>query len=833
MNRCIVINDYRINNYTLICDYVPTPDMNPVGVYLRNFKRKKRYDIEPDNIEVIGNMRRLQVRLDDNALFCGTWNLVFVLEDGTECFSLYRDMVNDSGKGSLIELSRERFVFDTETKINYMCILDRKSYFAVRKWHNKSELIKKANIVVKDFKADGLNISFNIVNMNKNIDEAEVWIWSRALKAVKRITINAALINDGVIEMDFSEIVEQCSIDMFNRLWEVYLVFNAEGIFYQSRIEIRKPEQADKKNVFISDIDEEDRYVISCPAVRDADGNYEYVYQVYFNYHAELCAKLVAREFMYTNMYRARIQSFRQKHGILKMRLCFGRNGFGNHRLILRYCPEDPAGEKYEYEFDIESVTETAEKKVVTYSLDYSKVKWIPLRYELLVRCEKDGYEYELKAMGKGRVFNRNLSRVYKNSYLTEDDLYVFIAENLGHKVVFECRRRNEYDAKKYRINECVAMFLFFFAKLLFYNRKILMFYEKFCTAAQDNSYYMFEYFMEHKTRNIKPVYVLKKEQPKYRELKEKYGPAVVAFMSVRHLVYVQIAAMFVSTDSKRHCYRWRSGNTRISRMLNDKKFVFLQHGVIGFKKVDYIYGKQYANRADLFVASSEFEKNIINKWFGYDNREIIVTGLARWDKLVSKPADPPVIFYMPTWRNWIFEVDDEAEFMKTDYYREYSRVLASKELAAMLAENSVKLVFCMHPKFGQFYSCLRSTSPDIEIFDYNSCNINEMLMKCSMFVTDYSSASWDVYYMDKPVLFYQFDAKKYSELQGSYINLEKKVFGERVTDFDSFINALRKNIADGFYYDSSTDRMKDEYLPIRDSNHRQRIYDEIVKRLR
>ena len=86
---------------------------------------------------------------------------------------------------------------------------------------------------------------------------------------------------------------------------------------------------------------------------------------------------------------------------------------------------------------------------------------------------------------------------------------------------------------------------------------------------------------------------------------------------------------------------------------------------------------------------------------------------------------------------------------------------------------------------------------------------------------------------MDKPVLFYQFDAKKYSELQGSYINLEKKVFGERVTDFDSFINALRKNIADGFYYDSSTDRMKDEYLPIRDSNHRQRIYDEIVKRLR
>lgn len=45
---------------------------------------------------------------------------------------------------------------------------------------------------------------------------------------------------------------------------------------------------------------------------------------------------------------------------------------------------------------------------------------------------------------------------------------------------------------------------------------------------------------------------------------------------------------------------------------------------------------------------------------------------------------------------------------------------------------------------------------------------------------TDYSSVSWDVYYLGKPILFYQFDLDKYNETNGSYIDMEKDLFGER-----------------------------------------------------
>ena len=159
-------------------------------------------------------MRRLQVRLDDTALSCGTWNLVFVLEDGTECFAVYKDIVNESGKGRLLELSEDRFEFDAKCKINYMCGLDRKSRFTIRKWRNKSDLIKKSTIIVNDFSTDGLNISLNIAGKNryKCIEQAEVWIWSRALKQVQRLTVNGDVANTGIISIDLSDVVEKNSI---------------------------------------------------------------------------------------------------------------------------------------------------------------------------------------------------------------------------------------------------------------------------------------------------------------------------------------------------------------------------------------------------------------------------------------------------------------------------------------------------------------------------------------------------------------------------------------------------------------------------------------------
>ena len=71
--------------------------------------------------------------------------------------------------------------------------------------------------------------------------------------------------------------------------------------------------------------------------------------------------------------------------------------------------------------------------------------------------------------------------------------------------------------------------------------------------------------------------------------------------------------------------------------------------------------------------------------------------------------------------------------------------------------------------------------------------------MRCSMLITDYSSVCWDVYYMDKPVLFYQFDYDMYNQAHGSYINMENDLFGNRSTTEDALLNDVEYFANNGF----------------------------------
>ena len=70
-----------------------------------------------------------------------------------------------------------------------------------------------------------------------------------------------------------------------------------------------------------------------------------------------------------------------------------------------------------------------------------------------------------------------------------------------------------------------------------------------------------------------------------------------------------------------------------------------------------------------LFVVTSEPEQKIIEKYFGYDKEEVIVTGFSRWDVLEdrSDPAHKEILL-MPTWRNWLEDISEEA-FRKSEYY--------------------------------------------------------------------------------------------------------------------------------------------------------------------
>lgn len=763
---------------------------------------------------------QFEADIDNEKFAGGTWYPI-VNSGDEEVLVKYRDMVNDKDVGRLIELSEEKLYFNPANKTHYMGALDKDSIFVIRKWKYKSTGIKRTPVIVEEYKVDGKKAEFTLRNsFEKNIEQSEVWFWSRSLKLFKRITGEVCRTGERNFTIDFSKF-ENIEGNKVGKLWEVYLMLNLDGTFCQSRIEIRAKDAGKRDYVQKTGADESERYLISEPIIKK-DKGFDSAEQVYFDKLSRLCCKVVQRDIMYKGMYRAEAKDFDVKKGVFNIKIDFPVDGFTNKRLKLRHYSE--ITDKIT-EYDFSSNGETG-----NYSIDYRDVEWESLRYEIIFFADKDGCTYEFRVVRGSEQFLKKMSKVYKYYHKTDDGCIIYLTETMGGMLVLEYRKSNEYDSFKYRFHERLALMLAPAAGLCCKKRNVMMFYEKFCTAAQDNSYYMFEYFVEKNDKKMKPRYVIEKKQREYRQLRRKYGWKVVPFMSVRHLIDVQIARMFISTDSKRHCYRWRAGNTPVMRKLGEKPFVFLQHGVLGFKRVENIYGSQYANKADLFVTSSDFERDIVERVFGYDKREIIVTGLARWDKLENRTQEKPLIFYMPTWRNWIYETGAE-EFVKTDYYKVYSEILNSEKLVRTLEKNDMEMIFCLHPKFRQFSKELASAGDRIKVVDFADCHINELLMKCSMFITDYSSASWDVFYLGKPVIFYQFDTEEYVKKQGAYINLEKELFGYRVTDFESLLDKISYIANTNFKDNEKSDSLREKYLPLRDTKNRERIYTEIVNR--
>ena len=96
--------------------------------------------------------------------------------------------------------------------------------------------------------------------------------------------------------------------------------------------------------------------------------------------------------------------------------------------------------------------------------------------------------------------------------------------------------------------------------------------------------------------------------------------------------------------------------------------------------------------------------------------------------------------------------------------------------------------------------------------------------MRCRMLITDYSSVSWDVFYQDKPVIFYQFDLDTYEEAEGSYIDMHTELFGDRAETADDLLNLFEKQIQNDFKMYPQYEKMRHEYFTTIDRNHSKRV---------
>lgn len=471
----------------------------------------------------------------------------------------------------------------------------------------------------------------------------------------------------------------------------------------------------------------------------------------------------------------------------------------------------------------------SASKKgdVLTFLLNVNDYQWSNYYWDLYLVCYGKNEMYCCRLKIKSYLLYlklQYLSNHYKKT-VKENVVYPYITQNFNLSLNY--RPFSEYETKKYKRNEWIAVFLFHTIGFFYRKKNIWLVHEKFSDTAQDNSYYFFKYLKDYTEQEV--YYVLKKDSPEQNKLKQ-YREYQVDFMSVKHLFLLLIAKKIVASESKGHGYAWRVQTGPIKPFLDRKPFVFLQHGVLGLKKLDNTFNANRAsNRAELFITSSNWEKEIVHEYLKYPKEEIAVTGLARWDdfqrrKLTLKKKNQ--ILIMPTWRTWLEDMSDE-EFKQSDYFREYSKLLESKQLAHFLQKENTKINFYIHPKLKQYLHLFSIYNPEVfRIVQPEEEPLNQLLSESICLITDYSSLYWEALYQEIPTIFFQFDIEKYSLNQGSYLDLEKDFKEEHAYTVDDLI----KKIQAKKYLMSDITQKAMEKFSIIDDHNSQRIYEAIKK---
>ena len=142
-------------------------------------------------------------------------------------------------------------------------------------------------------------------------------------------------------------------------------------------------------------------------------------------------------------------------------------------------------------------------------------------------------------------------------------------------------------------MKEFLAYGLYRISRPVWRKKRIWVMFEKYCASAQDNGFVFFRYCMENpEVKERKRIfYILDRNSPQWAET-EKYRENIIPFMSFRHIFYMLAASLYVASDSRIHGYLWQPKPNLISREINRHKIFFLQHGVLGLKRVEDLFAE-------------------------------------------------------------------------------------------------------------------------------------------------------------------------------------------------------------------------------------------------
>ncbi|WP_061297948.1 CDP-glycerol glycerophosphotransferase family protein [Clostridium botulinum] len=263
---------------------------------------------------------------------------------------------------------------------------------------------------------------------------------------------------------------------------------------------------------------------------------------------------------------------------------------------------------------------------------------------------------------------------------------------------------------------------------------------------------------------------------------------------------YYMIRSKFWVMDSRQPSYlKKKKGNvyiqtwhgTPLKKLGLDMTFVNMS-GYSDIKEYRDTFRKN-SSRWDYLISQNEYSTRIFKHAFNF-NKNILEVGYPRNDILFNNnfndlenmkkdlgiQKDKKVILYAPTWRDNQYSEDGRYKF------------ILPIDLDKFIEKFSKEYVLILKPHY------LVADKIDISKYKENvkicgiDWDIQQLYLISDILITDYSSVMFDYSILKKPIIFYMYDLKEYTdEIREFYFNILKEAPGQITLNNTELMEAI------------------------------------------
>ncbi len=353
---------------------------------------------------------------------------------------------------------------------------------------------------------------------------------------------------------------------------------------------------------------------------------------------------------------------------------------------------------------------------------------------------------------------------------------------------------------------------------------------------ADDNAEAFFTWLRAHRREvACRPVFVLSKKSPHWDRLR-KIGPVVNTHGRLHKLLFLHASHLVMAYERPVYSNPFYNYERRISDMTAEQRRIYLGHGIIKGDMTKPL--GQFRKDFRLLITSTqeEFDAFLNTKGYGFEPRELALTGRPRYDFLEDRAKK--IVTVAPSWRHELFvKPEGDAspdlylelipEFEESEFCRFWRGLLLSPRLMEVAQRLGYRFQFLPHPRFSQYLHRF-GLGDKVTVLGAGT-RYREVFAESALLLTDWSSTAFDFAYMKKPVVYAQFDASRnYPE---GYFDDEKIGFGEVETTLDAAIDRVIEYMENGCRMKEKYRARVDRFFTFTDRDNSRRVYEAVIDR--